>query len=125
MFRHGATYAGHAACCAAAMANLDILEKEGLVARGRELEGALMDAFEPLASSPVVSEVRGGTGLLAAVGIDAAAVPDMGTAVAQVVKQARAEGVLVRGLGAGVAVSPPLTAEPERGWALGRCVGRS
>jgi adenosylmethionine-8-amino-7-oxononanoate aminotransferase len=113
MFRHGATYAGHAACCAAAMANLDILEKEGLVARGRELEGALMDAFEPLASSPVVSEVRGGTGLLAAVGIDAAAVPDMGTAVAQVVKQARAEGVLVRGLGAGVAVSPPLTAEPE------------
>ena len=113
MFRHGATYAGHAACCAAALANLDILENEGLVSRGSELEGPLMDALEPLASNPVVSEVRGGTGLLAAVGIDAGAVPDMGTAVAQVVKQARAEGVLVRGLGAGIAVSPPLTATPE------------
>jgi adenosylmethionine-8-amino-7-oxononanoate aminotransferase len=113
MFRHGATYAGHAACCAAAMANLDILESEGLVTRGRELEGALMDALEPLASHPAVSDVRGGTGLLAAVGIDPDAVPDLATAVAQVVKKARAEGVLVRGLGAGVALSPPLTAQPE------------
>jgi putrescine---pyruvate transaminase len=95
------------------MANMDILENEGLVTRGRELEGALMEALEPLAANPVVSEVRGGTGLLAAVGIDSGAVPDMANAVAQVVKQARAEGVLVRGLGAGVAVSPPLTAEPE------------
>jgi adenosylmethionine-8-amino-7-oxononanoate aminotransferase len=29
------------------------------------------------------------------------------------VKQARAEGVLVRGLAAGIALSPPLTAQPE------------
>jgi putrescine---pyruvate transaminase len=113
MFRHGATYAGHAACCAAALANLDILEGEGLVTRGRELEGALMEALEPLRSHSAVSEVRGGTGLLAAVGIDPAAVPDIAAAVAGVVKHARAEGVLVRGLAAGVALSPPLTAEPE------------
>ena len=113
MFRHGATYSGHAACCAAALANLDILEGEGLVSRGREMEGALMDALEPLASNPVVSEVRGGVGLLAAVGIDPGAVPDIAAAVAQVVKQARAEGVLVRGLAAGIALSPPLTAQPE------------
>jgi adenosylmethionine-8-amino-7-oxononanoate aminotransferase len=72
-----------------------------------------MDALEPLASDPSVSEVRGGTGLLAAVGIDPDAVPDMADAVAQVVKGARSEGVLVRGLAAGIALSPPLTAEPE------------
>jgi adenosylmethionine-8-amino-7-oxononanoate aminotransferase len=113
MFRHGATYAGHAACCAAALANLDILEREGLVSRGREMEGALMDALEPMASDAAVSEVRGGTGLLAAVGIEADAVPDVANAVAEVVRVARAEGVLVRGLAAGIAVSPPLTAQPE------------
>ena len=113
MFRHGATYAGHAACCAAALANLDILESEGLVSRGRELEGALMEAFEPLASHPLVAEVRGGTGLLAAVELDADALPDRATAVAEVAKQARSEGVLVRALAAGIAVSPPLTALPE------------
>ena len=39
MFRHGATYAGHPTCCAAALANIDILERENLVPRGRELEG--------------------------------------------------------------------------------------
>src|SRR3954465_1169033 len=36
VFRHGATYAGHATCCAAALANLDILERENLTARGQE-----------------------------------------------------------------------------------------
>ncbi|HEX5823921.1 MAG TPA: aminotransferase class III-fold pyridoxal phosphate-dependent enzyme, partial [Candidatus Limnocylindrales bacterium] len=33
VFRHGYTYSGHAGAAAAAMANLDIIEREGLVAR--------------------------------------------------------------------------------------------
>ncbi len=46
MFRHGATYAGHPAACAAALAVLDIYEAEGLIARGRELEGPLADGVQ-------------------------------------------------------------------------------
>ena len=38
-FRHGPTYAGHPTSCAVALANLDIIEREGLLARGLELEG--------------------------------------------------------------------------------------
>src|SRR3954465_7104703 len=38
-FRQGATYAGHPTVAAAALANLDILERDGLLERGRELEG--------------------------------------------------------------------------------------
>ena len=38
-FRHGPTYAGHPTCCAVALANLDIIEREGLLARGLELRG--------------------------------------------------------------------------------------
>ena len=48
MLRHGATYAGHPSCCAAAMAVLDAYEAEGLIERGRELEGPLRDALAPL-----------------------------------------------------------------------------
>ena len=49
MLRHGATYAGHPTCCAAALAVLDAYEAEGLIERGRELEGPLRDALAPLA----------------------------------------------------------------------------
>jgi len=49
MLRHGATYAGHPAACAAANAVLDIYENENLIARGRELEQPLADALAPLA----------------------------------------------------------------------------
>jgi putrescine---pyruvate transaminase len=122
-FRHGATYAGHATCCAAALANLDLLERDGLLQRGRELESALFDALAPLADHPGVSEVRGGTGLLAAVELDADAFPDRADAVGQVVRVARGEGVLVRPLSAGIAVSPPLTVEVEHLELAARAIG--
>lgn len=70
MLRHGPTYSGHATCCAAALANLDILERESLIPRGQELEGELLDALAPLADRDEVAEVRGGLGLLAAVELD-------------------------------------------------------
>ena len=49
IFRHGSTYAGHPTCCAAALANIALLEREGLLERGREQEQALLDALLPLA----------------------------------------------------------------------------
>ena len=71
MVRHGATYAGHPTCCAAALANLDLLESEALIGRGRDLEGDLFDALAPLAAHPACGEVRGGVGLAAAVDLTA------------------------------------------------------
>jgi putrescine aminotransferase len=109
MLRHGPTYAGHPACCAAALANIEILEKEGLLVRGREQEGELLAALAPLAEKDAVAEVRGGLGLLAAVELDAELLERNPQAVIEVQKQAREAGVLVRPLGSSVAVSPPLT----------------
>ena len=60
VFRHGLTYSGHATVCAAAHANLDIIEREGLVDRVRRLETVLHDAVQPLAAHPLVKEVRSG-----------------------------------------------------------------
>jgi len=68
MFVHGYTYSGHATACAAAMVNLDIIEREGLVARVAALEPVLDTAVRRLATQPLVGEIRT-VGLTAAVAI--------------------------------------------------------
>jgi putrescine aminotransferase len=113
VFRHGVTYAGHPTCCAAAVANMKILEEEGLLERGREQEQALLDALAPLAAHDLVSEVRGGVGTLAAVELSAEFRDWHPGAAALVMKETRAAGVLVRPGGAAVTMSPPLTAGQE------------
>ena len=111
IFRHGPTYAAHATCCAAALANIDLLERDGLVARGAENERALLDALLPLAEHESVAEVRGGVGTLAAVELGADVLAEDPGALAKLVSGARGAGVLVRPLGRAIAVSPPLTAD--------------
>lgn len=67
IFRHGATYAGHATAAAVALANLDILERDHLVPRVNELEVVLRDELAGLsARQPAVVDVRV-AGLLGAV----------------------------------------------------------
>jgi adenosylmethionine-8-amino-7-oxononanoate aminotransferase len=107
-FRHGYTYSAHPASCAVSLANLDLIEREQLIARVRELAPVLAHCLLPLADHQLVSEVRAGTGLLAAVEIarDArAADPELGT---RLVADIRRRGVITRLLnGAALQVSPP------------------
>jgi adenosylmethionine-8-amino-7-oxononanoate aminotransferase len=113
-FRHGPTYSGHATCCAAALANIEILEREGLLERGRTMEAALVTALRArLDGHTAVSEIRGGTGTMAAVALPRDLTAGDPSAPAKVALEAREQGVLVRPLGDGVAVSPPLTATEE------------
>jgi hypothetical protein len=42
----GATYSGHPAACAAALANLDILESDNLLERGRTMEQPLLETLQ-------------------------------------------------------------------------------
>ena len=107
--RHGPTYSGHPTCCAAGLATLDIYERENLIPRGQELETALEAALAPLRDHPYVAEVRSGFGLLAAVELTPDVLSSVPDAPNKVLAGAREAGVLVRGLGKGVAVSPPLT----------------
>ena len=115
VFRHGYTYSGHTTACAVALANLDILERERLVGRVRELEPLLAAALRPLASHPLVAEVRAGLGLLAAVEIRADALAERPGLVAQLAAEARRQGVLTRGLrGVALQVSPPFVVSEEQ-----------
>ncbi|EMD29735.1 aminotransferase family protein [Amycolatopsis azurea] len=110
VLRHGATYAGHPVACAAGNATLDIYERDGLIPRGRELEKPLADALSGLVSHPLVAEVRAGLGFLAAVELKADVVAANPGAANRLQRLARDEGVLVRNLAKGIAVSPPLIA---------------
>jgi adenosylmethionine-8-amino-7-oxononanoate aminotransferase len=113
VFRHGPTYAAHATCCAAAIANIKLLSADGLVERARTLEQPLFDALNAFADRDVVAEVRGGLGLLGAVEFAADVLDADPGAPGKVAAAARACGVLIRPLGRGVAVSPPLTVQTD------------
>jgi putrescine aminotransferase len=113
VLRHGPTYSAHATCCAAALANIALLGRDGLLERGRELEQPLLDALTPLTGHAAVAEVRGGVGFLAAVELSHEVLDRDPGAVATVARLAREQGVLVRPLAKAIAVSPPLTATTE------------
>ncbi len=109
VWRHGYTYSGHATAAAAALANLDIMEREDLCGRALEMEGTLHDALRPLAEHEVVEEVRGGVGLLAAVNVRQDLLAADPSLPAKVGGACREAGLLVRPLvGGAIAVSPPL-----------------
>jgi putrescine---pyruvate transaminase len=107
-FLHGSTYAGHPAACAAALVNLDIIEREGLVERAARLEPMLAELLEPLQDENGVAEVRS-AGLAAAVELDGSVLEADPGAPLAVTLAARRHGVLTRALrGVALQISPPL-----------------
>jgi putrescine---pyruvate transaminase len=124
-FRHGYTYSGHAAACAAGLASLDILEREGLVARVAELEAPFAESVASLAEHPLVHETRA-IGLMGAVELAPAEVHEEPSLVDRVVRLARAEGVLTRSLrGRALHLSPPFTITTEQLDAIARGLRRA
>jgi putrescine---pyruvate transaminase len=108
MFRHGYTYSGHATVSAAALANLDVIEREGLVPRAAELEGVLATALATLRTHPLVAEVRGGVGVLGAVQLTDRVATDA-SSLGRVVPALREHGIMGRVLAGGaLQISPPL-----------------
>ncbi|MGH1479609.1 MAG: aminotransferase [Geminicoccales bacterium] len=119
-FGHGYTYGGHPVAAAAAMANIDILERDGLVDNAAKV-GAYMQRRmrEALCDHPLVGHVRG-VGLI--LGIEFVADKankrsfEGGDKIAPKVSQeAYADGLIARPLPGGdiIAVSPPLTITEE------------
>jgi putrescine aminotransferase len=107
IFRHGYTYSGHAAACAVALANLDLIEAERLVERVRELEPKLEAALRPLEEHELVEEVR-------TIGLLGGVETREGQAD-RVAEEAMRRGVIVRALrGAILQVSPPFVISEEQ-----------
>jgi putrescine---pyruvate transaminase len=115
IFRHGYTYQAHPTACAVGLANLDVLDREQLIVRVRELESVLAARLGPLAEHALVSEVRTGTGLLTAVEIDPQARAADPGLPARLVAGIRERGVITRLLrGVALQVSPPFVITEEQ-----------
>ena len=109
LWRHGYTYSGHAVVAAVALANIAIIQDEGICDIALGLERKLADALAQLEEHSLVSEVRGGTGVLAAVQIDPERIAAEPGLVGRVVMSCRDNGILLRGLAVGaLQVSPTL-----------------
>ena len=104
--RYGHTTSGHAVACAAALATLDVLEREGLPERAERLGGDLLGRLTPLTGAPGVVDVRG-LGLILVVETTA---PDLAT---RILTRARERGLLLRQVGAAVMAVPPLVIDDE------------
>ncbi|MGB7754683.1 MAG: aminotransferase [Salinisphaera sp.] len=59
IFTNGFTYSGHPVACAAALANLDIIEREGLLEHVREIGPYFQQRLAELRDLPIVGDVRG------------------------------------------------------------------
>jgi putrescine aminotransferase len=111
-FNHGYTSSGHPVCCAAAVANLNIIRREGLVERVAQDIGPYLQAgWARLAEHPLVGEARM-VGLVGALELT----PDK-TARARFAKRgeagtlcrdfAYAHGLVLRATGDTMLVAPP------------------
>ena len=111
-FAHGFTYSGHPVAAAAAMANMDIIEKEKLVERTKEKIGPYFQKkLQEFAGHPAVGEVSG-VGLIGAMellpkGGRKGLKPGMNLGIVGAAK-VRKEGAIVRGIRDLLAFAPPL-----------------
>jgi adenosylmethionine-8-amino-7-oxononanoate aminotransferase len=109
---HAYTYSGHPTCCAVALANIDIIEKEGLVQRGAAAGARLLERLRSLESMDGVGNVRG-LGLMAAVEVVADKATKQLFPPAAAMTQQLTDALLDRGLYTRVALdciclAPPL-----------------
>jgi putrescine aminotransferase len=106
-FPIGYTYTGHPTACAVALANLDLIEREGLVERAAQVGARLLADLAPLAELPVVGEVRG-VGLMLAIELvrDTPAGPEIGANASRELRDRH--GLIVRAHESVLSLSPPL-----------------
>jgi adenosylmethionine-8-amino-7-oxononanoate aminotransferase len=116
-FFHGHTYTGNPLSCAAAIANIDLMEAHDTLAGVADREAVMSKALEPLCTHPHVGDIRQ-RGLMAGIELvsDKATKQPYDTAErvgARVCEGARAQGVIIRPLSDVIVLMPPLALPPR------------
>jgi len=111
-FGHGFTYSGHPLCCAAAVKNIEIIERESICEHVREVGPYFEEQLATLLDLPLVGDVRGSHFMLCVENVANKETKellsdeiDIGNRIAD---QCEARGVMVRPLGHLNVLSPPL-----------------
>ena len=115
---HGYTYSAHPVAAAAALATLDVLERDDIPARVREVSGPFQARLGGLVDRvPYVGNVRG-IGLMAGIEMVAdkatkAPLPKTSDLPARVAREAYRRGLMTRVSGSMMILSPPLVISPQ------------
>jgi putrescine aminotransferase len=114
---HAYTYSGHPTGCAVALANIAIIEREGLVQRAAEVGAHLNQALQELEEMPTVGNVRG-LGMMAAVELVAdkttrEAFPASANVGPRVQQELTKRGLFTRIVGDTICIAPPLVTPVE------------
>src|SRR5213079_159664 len=104
-FFHGHTFTGNPLACAAALASLEVFDRESTLLRLQPKIRLLGELLEGVAAMPEVAEVRG-RGFMA--GVDLGEHDPALRLGHRVVVEARGRGAIVRPLGETIVLMPPL-----------------
>lgn len=107
-FYHGHTYTGNPLACAAAIASLDLFEKNDLVHKVQQKSVKLAEMLKPVAELKCVAQVRQ-KGFM--VGIELRGFDPKLRMGAEVCQRIRRHGVILRPLGDVIVLMPPLAME--------------
>ncbi|MGX9417919.1 aminotransferase class III-fold pyridoxal phosphate-dependent enzyme [Vibrio sp. WJH972] len=118
VFLHGMTYSGHPAASAAALANIEVMEKEGIPEKVQVTGKMFEKALKGLASLDLVGEVRGSHFMIGIEFVKDKATKEPFTPEdmigLKVAKAAQQRGLIARPLGNILILSPPLILGEEQ-----------
>ncbi len=126
---HGYTYSGHPTAAAAALAVLDIVERDDLPGNAVRVGTVLLEELKTLERHELVGETRG-KGLMAAVDLVAdrrtrAPIDPTSGLAHRIAAEARDRGVIVRPAGTKMIVSPPLTLTADEARTIARALDQA
>ncbi len=111
-FTAGFTYSGHPVSCAAGLKNIEIMEREGLLAQAARVGGYFETRMAALGDLPLIGDVRGRKLMLCVESVadkaTKALLPDEAGESKRISNAAEAMGLLVRPMGHLNVMSPPL-----------------
>ncbi len=118
LFTHGFTYSGHPVCCAAALANIEIFEREDICGHVREVGPYFEEKLATLAELPIVGEVRGRCFMDCVEYVADKETKELFPAEvkigARIARHAQDRGLIIRPLAHLNVLSPPLTLTREQ-----------
>ena len=117
-YASGFTYSGHPVACAAALKNIEIIEREGLLAHAAQVGAYFEERLAELSDLPTVGDVRGRKLMMCIENVadkdTKALLPDEIDIGKRIGKAAEARGLMVRPMGHLNVMSPPLVITPEQ-----------
>jgi len=115
VLQHLHTYGNHPVSCAAALKNIEILNKENLIPRAKAMGDYFLEKLKTLSHHPTVGEVRG-TGLWTAIDLTLdkkTRAPFPLDRQNSLVNRAKQKGLIIKSMGPALEFAPPLIIQKE------------